>query len=173
MGNPPALEYNFFEFKEGLVMFEKELESMKKAALDAEKKIKEVYATSFAVEIKSDNSPVTAADKGADEMIRAELHTRFPKYAFLTEESQDDKTRLNNDYVFIVDPVDGTKEFVARNGQFCTNIALAYRHEVVAGRDQYPDAKRHVLTPSKAKGRSSKRKATLPFRIHVDRNSII
>jgi 3'(2'), 5'-bisphosphate nucleotidase len=106
-------------------MYERELAAMQKAALDAEKKIKEIYQTAFAVEIKSDNSPVTAADKGADEMIRKELHHSFPEYGLLTEESKDDPSRLQKENIFIVDPVDGTKEFVARNGEFTTNIALA------------------------------------------------
>lgn len=167
VGKLEGIEYNSYEFKEGPVMFEKELESMKKAALDAEKKIKEVYATAFAVEIKSDNSPVTAADKGADQLIRAELHTRFPNYAFLTEESQDDKTRLTNDYVFIVDPVDGTKEFVARNGQFCTNIALAYRHEVVAGVINIP-MQNVMFFAIKGQGAFKQEKGHSPVRIHVD-----
>lgn len=114
-------------------MWEKELEAMKEAAYLAEKEILRVYHTSFDVEIKSDDSPVTAADKGADKIIREYLHKKFPEYAFLTEESKDTKERLDNDYVFIVDPVDGTKEFVARNGEFTTNIALAFKHEVVVG----------------------------------------
>lgn len=114
-------------------MFNKELEEMKNAALLAQKVILEVYHEHFNVEIKSDNSPVTAADKGADELIRKYLHGKFPSYAFLTEESKDDGERLKNDYVFIVDPVDGTKDFVARNNEFTTNIALCYKHEIVAG----------------------------------------
>jgi 3'(2'), 5'-bisphosphate nucleotidase len=125
------LEYYFPESWKG--MFERELRAMQKAARDAETKIKEVYATAFAVEIKSDASPVTAADQGADALIREELHQSFPAYAFLTEESADTPSRLHNDHVFIVDPLDGTKEFVARNGEFTTNIALAYQHKIVVG----------------------------------------
>ena len=103
-------------------MYERELEAMQKAARDAEMKIREVYETNFAVEIKSDDSPVTAADKGADAMIRKELHEKFPHYALLTEESQDDLSRLENDYVFIVDPVDsGYQEFRGPHGEFSTN----------------------------------------------------
>ena len=114
-------------------MYEKEIAAMKEAALKAEKKILEVYATNFSVEIKSDDSPVTAADRGADAIIREELGKDFPGYAFLTEESKDTKERLKKEFVFIVDPVDGTKEFVSRNGEFCTNIALCRNHELVAG----------------------------------------
>ncbi len=114
-------------------MYEKELEATIKAAKHAETKIKEIYKTDFAVEIKGDDSPVTLADKTADAMIREDLGKRFPDYGFLTEESVDTKERLQKKAIWIVDPVDGTKEFVSRNGQFTTNIALAVDHEVVVG----------------------------------------
>jgi 3'(2'), 5'-bisphosphate nucleotidase len=140
---------------------------MIKAAYDAEVKIREVYATPFDVEIKSDNSPVTAADKGADAMIRKELHEKFPHYAFLTEESADDKSRLKNDYVFIVDPVDGTKEFVAKNGEFCTNIALAYQHEIVVGVVNVP-MKNVLYYAVKGQGAYRLERGKAPVRIQVD-----
>jgi len=149
-------------------MFDKELSAMMKAALDAEIKIKEVYETNFKVEIKSDDSPVTAADKGADQLIRAELSRQFPTYAFLTEESKDDKARLRNDYVFIVDPVDGTKEFVSRNGEFCTNIALSYRHEAVVGVINIP--MQNVLYYAvKGQGAYRLEKGKAPVRIFVSK----
>jgi 3'(2'), 5'-bisphosphate nucleotidase len=118
------------------------------------------------VEVKSDDSPVTAADKGADSLIRAELRKQFPSYAFLTEESQDDKSRLSNDFVFIVDPVDGTKEFVSRNGEFCTNIALAYRHEAVVGVINIP-VQNVLYYAIKGQGAFRKEKGKEPVRIHV------
>lgn len=114
-------------------MFEAELKGMLIAGSLAKEKILEIYNTPFSVEIKDDNSPVTLADKTADKIIREFLSKEFPTYAFLTEESEDDKSRLNNDYVFIIDPVDGTKDFVARDGGFTINIALSYKHESVVG----------------------------------------
>lgn len=114
-------------------MFEKELESALDAARAAQKVIMDIYVHGFKVEIKSDKSPVTEADKQADKLIREVLHKAYPTYAFLTEESEDHKERLNNDYVWVVDPVDGTKDFVAKDDEFTTNIALAYKHEVVVG----------------------------------------
>ena len=66
-------------------------------------------------------------------LLSPQLIRLFPNHAFLTEESEDNLDRLNNDYVWIVDPVDGTKDFVARDGGFTTNIALAYKHELVVG----------------------------------------
>lgn len=114
-------------------MWEKQLEAAIEAGVKAIDGILRIYNTDFDVEIKDDNSPVTLADKNADAVIREHLHKLFPDYAFLTEESTDDLSRLNNDYVWIVDPVDGTKDFVAKDGGFTTNIALAYKHEAVVG----------------------------------------
>lgn len=114
-------------------MWEKELNAAIVAGLLAKDKIMEIYNTPFDVEIKDDNSPVTLADKTADKIIREYLQKCYPTYAFLTEESEDDKSRLNNDLVWIVDPVDGTKDFVAKDDEFTTNIALSYKHEIVVG----------------------------------------
>ena len=114
-------------------MWEKELQAAIKAGELARVKIMEIYNAGFDVEIKEDNSPVTLADKTADNIIREHLHKEFPNHAFLTEESEDNDERLSNDYVWIVDPVDGTKDFVAKDGGFTTNIALAYKHELVVG----------------------------------------
>ena len=114
-------------------MWEEQLNAAIEAGVKAIKGILEIYNTNFDVEIKDDNSPVTLADKNADKVIREYLHEKYPEYAFLTEESTDDKSRLNNDFVWVVDPVDGTKDFVAKDGGFTTNIALSYKHEAVVG----------------------------------------
>ena len=114
-------------------MWEEQLQAAIEAGVKAIKGILQIYNSDFDVEIKEDESPVTLADKNADKVIREHLHAKFPTYAFLTEESEDDPSRLNNDFVWIVDPVDGTKDFVARDGGFTTNIALAYKHEAVVG----------------------------------------
>ena len=132
-------------------MYEKDLEAMIEVALHAQKVIMEIYNTNFEVEIKSDDSPVTQADKLADELIRKELGARFPEYGFLTEESQDTKERLTKEYIFIVDPVDGTKEFVSHNGEFCTNIGLCHNHEIVAGVINLP-AQNRLYYGSKGNG---------------------
>ena len=115
-------------------MFEKELEIAIEAARKASTIILEIYnSRELGVEIKDDNSPVTRADKAADKIIREHLAKHFPNYALLTEESSDDLSRLNNDYVFIVDPIDGTKEYVAHSDEFTVNIGLAYKHKPVMG----------------------------------------
>ena len=114
-------------------MWEIELQEAKNAAMLAAKAVMEIYDKHYEVQIKDDNSPVTIADQMADEIIRNYLKSQFPDHAFLTEESLDDKSRLTNDFVWIIDPIDGTKDFIAHNDEFTINVALAYRHQIVVG----------------------------------------
>ena len=115
-------------------MYEQELKVALNAVNSVRELILDIYnSADLGVEIKEDNSPVTKADKAADKKIREILSTAFPLYSLLTEESVDDKSRLNNDYVWIVDPIDGTKDFVAKNDQFTVNIGLSYKHKAVLG----------------------------------------
>lgn len=114
-------------------MWEKELAAAINAGELAKRAILDVYKSPFHVEIKKDKSPVTEADKKSDAIIREYLHKKFPTHAFLTEESQDDIIRLTNDYVWIIDPLDGTTNFVEKNDEFTINIALVYKHKVVVG----------------------------------------
>lgn len=111
----------------------KALNLMKELATEAGKLIMEIYETDFEVDYKEDESPLTMADKKANELIVAGLAKEFPECAILSEEMKDDKSRRQNEYCFIVDPLDGTKEFVKRNGQFTVNIALAYKQHPVLG----------------------------------------
>lgn len=110
-----------------------ELEVAKHAAREAGKKIMEVYASPFQVEIKKDASPVTQADKRAEKIILQLLLEQFPHYGVLAEETEDTSARLANQYVWTIDPLDGTKEFVAKNGEFTVNIALVHNHLPVVG----------------------------------------
>lgn len=115
--------------------WEKELEAAKDAAVRAGKAILEIYEASDAAKVryKDDNSPLTQADKTANRIILEILKERFPKYGFLSEEEKDSRERLNCDFCFVIDPLDGTKEFLKRNGQFTVNIALSYKHKAVMG----------------------------------------
>ena len=131
--------------------------------------ILEIYNSSdMGVEIKSDNSPVTKADKKADEVIRKILKENFPNYALLTEESLDDKRRLQNDYVWIVDPIDGTKDFVAKNGEFTVNIGLSYKHEAVLGVILIPVTGEIYFATKNDGSFYMKNKDTKPVRIHCN-----
>lgn len=121
--------------RKGKFMWKKEIEVAKTAAVEAGKAIMEVYSLTEGIEIsyKEGGSPLTEADRRANAIIVTALRDHFPGYAILSEEEKDSPGRLDNDLCFIVDPLDGTKEFIKKNGQFTVNIALAYRHRVVAG----------------------------------------
>lgn len=116
-------------------MWDKELEVAKRAAVEAGREILRIYNenTDLQVEYKEGNSPLTIADKASNAIIVEALRREFPGHAILSEEEKDNRERLDNDLCFVVDPLDGTKEFLKRNGQFTVNIALAYRHETVMG----------------------------------------
>jgi len=150
-------------------MFERELE----VALNAVNSVRELildiyYSDNLGVEIKEDNSPVTKADKAADKKIREILSTAFPLYSLLTEESVDDKSRLNNDYVWIVDPIDGTKDFVAKNGEFTVNIGLSYKHKAVLGVILVPVTGEIFYAVENQGSYYLKDKDSQPKRIHVN-----
>ena len=132
-------------------MWEKELLAAIEVGKRASVKIMEFYRNGFDIEIKEDDSPVTQADKMADELIFEYLKKEFPAHAFLTEESEDNLSRLENDFVWIIDPIDGTKNFIARDDEFTVNIALSYKHEIVVGVVAVP-AKDEIYFASKGQG---------------------
>ena len=105
-------------------MFNKHLEIAILAALDAGQRIMSVYDSVIEVEYKDDKSPLTQADKEANDIINSYLtKTEFP---IISEENKQTEyaTRKNWTTCWVVDPVDGTKEFIKRNGEFTVNIAL-------------------------------------------------
>lgn len=96
---------------------------MRKLSLEAGDKIMEIYnADDFEVKSKSDDSPVTIADESADAIISAGLRAAFPDVTLITEE-QAQSHALKAETFLIVDPLDGTKEFINRRGDFTVNIA--------------------------------------------------
>ncbi|NCQ25457.1 MAG: 3'(2'),5'-bisphosphate nucleotidase [Rhodobacteraceae bacterium CG17_big_fil_post_rev_8_21_14_2_50_63_15] len=100
------------------------IEVMRRLALEAGDKIMEIYeADDFEVKVKSDASPVTEADEAADAMISAGLRAAFPDLVLVTEEQADSHSRTADTFL-IVDPLDGTKEFINRRGDFTVNIAF-------------------------------------------------
>ncbi|MEM5565638.1 3'(2'),5'-bisphosphate nucleotidase CysQ [Psychroserpens sp. AS72] len=111
------------------------------ASLKAGEVIMQVYDTAFDIEIKDDKSPLTEADKKANDIINTFLNpTPIP---IISEENRqiDFSTRKDWDECWIVDPVDGTKEFIKRNGEFTVNIALVKDGMPQLGVIYVPDSK--------------------------------
>ncbi|MBL8680073.1 MAG: 3'(2'),5'-bisphosphate nucleotidase CysQ [Myxococcales bacterium] len=100
----------------------------REAASLGAKIIDEIYAQDFAVDWKGADDPVTTADRAANQAIVALLRERFPDDSVCAEESGEDDNRAavaRGGRVWFVDPVDGTKEFIAKNGEFCVMVGLA------------------------------------------------
>ena len=95
--------------------------------------IMDVYQEHINTWQKDDDSPLTEADLRADKVIREGLEIHFPNVFILSEESRSALTETTPESLFLVDPLDGTKEFLKRNDEFTVNIALIYQGRVIAG----------------------------------------
>lgn len=113
-------------------MGEPELRAMCRIAQKAAAEVMAVYAGEIQAWRKQDESPVTQADLRADAAIREGLQASFPGVFILSEEWACDGT-AGSDCFFLVDPLDGTREFISRNGEFTVNIAWVAQGEPVAG----------------------------------------
>ncbi len=106
-------------------------------AREAGAAIQEIYEKSagIAIERKSDNSPLTIADRTANKIICDALEKLPVQYPIISEENKaiPYQERKNFDYCWLVDPLDGTKEFIKRNGEFTVNIALIHQQQIVLG----------------------------------------
>ncbi|WP_373531779.1 3'(2'),5'-bisphosphate nucleotidase CysQ [Vampirovibrio sp.] len=104
-------------------------------ARQAGQAIMAVYEGGFELEYKSDNSPLTTADQRSHDIIEAGLSALFPSLPILSEESKQVpyEIRKNWECFWLVDPLDGTKEFIKRNGEFTVNIALISSGRAIAG----------------------------------------
>ncbi|HEY6477312.1 MAG TPA: 3'(2'),5'-bisphosphate nucleotidase CysQ [Polyangia bacterium] len=115
-------------------ILDREHEVACQAARDAGRVILGFYGNpELVVDTKPDTSPVTPADKAADALILDRLRTAFPTDAFLTEESPDDPSRFGKARVWIIDPLDGTRDFIAQTGDFSVHIGLCVDGQPVLG----------------------------------------
>lgn len=122
-------------YKPGLL-----IRSMLEASRLAADKIMEIYNGDYDVSFKEDSSPLTTADTASNRVLTSYFREHFPAYDILSEEESSDtdvhgipKRLSNNAGVFIIDPLDGTKEFINRNGEFCVSVGFASRNRVMAG----------------------------------------
>ncbi len=104
-------------------------------AIDGGDRILEVYATDFDVQSKADESPLTQADLASNNTIVAGLRSLTPEIPIITEEDGLPSFAERSQWTryWLIDPLDGTKEFVNRNGEFTVNIALIEDHRPVLG----------------------------------------
>ena len=113
--------------------------NQKRAVIDLAKaageQIMAIYVHDFDVDYKEDSSPLTQADLASHHCIVDGLRELTPQIPVLSEESSEDekRNRMNWQTYWLIDPLDGTKEFVKKNGEFTVNIALVTNHQPVFG----------------------------------------
>jgi myo-inositol-1(or 4)-monophosphatase len=112
---------------------ERELAAARYAALAAGAAIMSLYRSDFVVRTKADDSPVTEADHAADRLLHHHLMGEFPDDGWLSEETADTDARLARERVWIVDPLDGTREFAQGVPEFGVSIGLAVGGRAVLG----------------------------------------
>ncbi|MGQ4808936.1 3'(2'),5'-bisphosphate nucleotidase CysQ [Candidatus Entotheonellaceae bacterium PAL068K] len=117
------------------------LEAATEAARKAGHMILSYYRSSYDVRQKSVDNPVTTADLAADRMLREPLLGAFPAAGWLSEESADNAERLQRQVIWIVDPIDGTKEFIRGIDEFVVVVALVVQQQVAVAVTYNPTLK--------------------------------
>jgi myo-inositol-1(or 4)-monophosphatase len=113
--------------------FTEELETAERAAREAGAVVMGYYGKEYRIEQKSKNNPVTVADLEANAKIQEVLLGKYPNDGWLSEESKDDLARLKAKRVWVIDPIDGTREFIEGIPQFTVSIGFAVEGRPVAG----------------------------------------
>jgi 3'(2'), 5'-bisphosphate nucleotidase len=116
-----------------------ELDIAIKAAQEAGNTILKIYEKDFKTFTKTDNSPVIDADLQSNKIIKEILSVT--KHSILSEEDVDDKNRLSNDMIWIIDPLDGTSDFIDKTGEFTVMIALVENQKPILGVIAWPTEK--------------------------------
>jgi 3'(2'), 5'-bisphosphate nucleotidase len=122
---------------------EKELEVAKELGLGAGSILMEYFKRGVSIDWKAPGDPVTVADREAGDLIVSGLRREFPEHAVLCEEEPDDPaTRLSRSHVWMIDPMDGTREFIDNREEFAVQIGLVVNGEPVLGVVYQPTAKK-------------------------------
>ncbi|MFC1565922.1 3'(2'),5'-bisphosphate nucleotidase CysQ [Candidatus Neomarinimicrobiota bacterium] len=128
-----------------------ELKSAINAAKESGSIIMNYYKSKYEICDKSYHNPVTTADHAADKYLRETLTKAYPEYGWLSEETVDSKERISHSRTWVVDPLDGTKEFIEGVPHFVVSIALVEEGEPIIGVLYNPTSK-ELFTASKGKG---------------------
>lgn len=144
------------------------IEPLVELAGKAGDRILEVYSTEFDVESKEDESPLTLADLAAHNTLVAGLSELAPDIPILSEEGGMPPFEVRKEWhrYWLIDPLDGTREFVNRNGEFTVNIALIVQHEPVLGIVRVP-VKDVTYVGCEGHGADRRHRDEKPVRIHV------
>jgi 3'(2'), 5'-bisphosphate nucleotidase len=147
---------------------QKELEAARNLAAGAGAILMEYYQRSISIDWKAPGDPVTAADREASEFIVGRLRQEFPDHGILCEEEPDDLARLERSHVWMVDPMDGTREFIAHRDEFAVMIGLAVDGMPVLGVVYQPTTKKMYYAASGTGAFMDYEDATVPLRVSTE-----
>jgi len=144
------------------------LNNVKDIAQKAGEAIMRIYTKDFTIEYKDDKSPLTEADTKSNEIICEELMKLYPEIPILSEENKiiPFDERKNWEYYWCIDPIDGTKEFIKKNGEFTVNIALIHKNRPVLG-VVYAPALDDMYSAKEGEG-AFKNREKLPLKVNSD-----
>ena len=147
------------------------MKQLLKISSEAGLAILEIYNKDFDVEYKQDNSPLTLADQKSNQIIISRLIELYPKIPYISEETKQTpyEQRKNWEYFWLIDPLDGTKEFIKKNGEFTINIALIYKSEPILG-IVYAPVKDKLYYALKGQGSYKIEGEQAPEQIHARKN---
>jgi 3'(2'), 5'-bisphosphate nucleotidase len=145
-----------------------DIQKINSIAQKAGDEIMKIYQQDFDVDYKANNSPLTKADIKSNEIITESLKDLYPEIPILSEENKQIpyKIRKNWEYFWLIDPLDGTKEFVKKNGEFTVNIALIYKNMPVLG-IVYAPALNLIYYAQKDRGAFKQEKNKKPQRLPI------
>ncbi len=149
-------------------MLEKiDLEKIVEIAQKAGDAIMQIYKEDFSIEYKEDNSPLTQADLASNTIICESLTALHPSIPIMSEENAqvEYSERKEWEYYWCIDPIDGTKEFIKKNGEFTVNIALIYKNTPVLG-VVYAPALKDMYKAKKGEG-AYKNNQKLPLHVNT------
>jgi len=147
--------------------FNKLLPNLKDLSSKASNSIMEIYNSDFSHKNKDDGSPLTLADESSNNIIIEGLKRITPEIQIISEESFNNDISYEDGY-WLIDPLDGTKEFINRNGDFSVNISFIYMHQTIFGIVQRPTDMK--IWTSLDKVSQTKTEETEPLRIVMSRS---
>ena len=150
---------------------EKELAIAKRLALEAGSLLMEYYQRSFAIDWKAPGDPVTAADREASQLIVSNLAREFPGHAILSEEEPDNLNRLDESHVWMIDPMDGTREFIEHRGEFAVQIGLVVDGTPVLGVVYQPTARKLYYAATGMGAILESNETVTPLRVSTEQNA--
>ena len=121
----------------------KHLKEISCKALNEASKIATKLKNSIQVTYKSESQPVTNADREIDNYLKSYFKTHTPNFGWLSEESYDDKSRLNRDFFWCLDPIDGTRSYINKKPEYTISLALIEKSQPVIGHILNPETKEY------------------------------